>query len=445
MLRVLCNFAPMKQWYLFCLFGLSLSLVCCRLSRAPYPDFVVDPIAIAPHAADSAHTERVRLVNSELDYYMSRHNVDDEGFDMVARYAAEGDSTLAAYMPKGRVTPVGFFQTDGLPRNGKGVTQDSLANIIIGVWQADTLVSGIRIDSAGVYAGQFNRLMEASGHGSYRSTDGSYYEGHWQSDLRHGFGFSVSPHYLRAGIWKNGRFLGERMHYTSDRIYGIDIARYQHEKRRRVFPIDWRKLRVTSLGRKADRPVQGEVDYPVSFVYIKASEGISIRNRYFASDYASARRMGVRVGAYHFFSTRMSGRMQADHFLRQARFSKGDLPPVLDVEPSDAAIRKMGGPEVLFREMRQWIKIVEKHTGTRPILYLNQNFVKQYLDLAPDLKRDYLVWIARYGAYKPDVHLAIWQLSCDGRVEGIVPEVDLNVFNGYQGQWEDFLREECIR
>ena len=105
----------------------------------------------------------------------------------------------------------------------------------------------------------------------------------------------------------------------------------------------------------------------------------------------------------------------------------------------------MGGPAVLFREIREWIKIVEKHTGARPILYLNQRFVKTYLDEAPDLKRDYLVWIARYGAYKPDVHLAIWQLSSDGRVKGIVNEVDINVFNGYEGQWQEFLSEECIK
>lgn len=407
---------------------------------------VLDMPSLPKVAKDTAAVSlRARQIKAELQYYLSRHNVDDEGFDMVARYGEEGDSTLSAFMPKGRTSPLSQLELPHLKRHGKGIAHDSCGRIIIGRWQADTLVYGIRIDSAGVYAGQFNRQLQADGHGSYRSVDGAYYEGHWQGDLREGFGFSVSPKILRAGIWKRGQFLGERMYYTSDRIYGIDISRYQHEHRRRSFPIDWRNIRIQSLGRKANRPVRGEVDYPVSFVYIKATQGISIHNRFFATDYAASRRQNIPTGAYHFFSTRTNGRSQAQYFLKNARFSKGDMPPVLDVEPSDKQIAQMGGPTVLFREMREWIKVVEKHTGARPILYLNQRFVKTYLDEAPDLKRDYLVWIARYGVYKPDVHLAIWQLSADGRVKGIVNEVDINVFNGYEGQWQEFLSEECIK
>jgi len=393
----------------------------------------------------AALARRAKLVKGELDYYLSRHNVDDEGFDMVARYAEEGDSTLSAFMPKGRTSPLSQLHLRTLPRRGKGIAHDSLGRIIIGKWDADTLVSGIRIDSAGIYAGQLNRHMKAEGHGSYRSVDGAYYEGHWENDLREGFGFSVSTRILQAGIWKKGKFLGERMYYTSDRIYGIDISRYQHEYRRRVHSIDWRNMRIESLGRKAKRPVRGEVDYPVSFVYIKATQGTTITNHYFVNDYTASRRQNIPTGAYHFFSTHMGGRAQAQHYLSKARFTSGDLPPMLDVEPTDKQIAKMGGIQSLFREMREWIKVVEKRTGARPILYLNQRFVKTYLDEAPDLKRDYLVWIARYGAYKPDVHLAIWQLSADGRVKGIGNEVDINVFNGYEGQWQEFLEEECIK
>ena len=427
---------------------LSAVVACQSDEKAPRKTvpvtFEAEPLP-HPSADTAAQAQHRRLVNNELEYYLSRHNVDDEGFDMVARYAEEGDSTLSAYMPQGHATPLGILKLRHMLREGKGIAHDSCGHLIIGTWRNDTLVSGIRIDSLGIYAGQFNRHMKASGHGSFRSVDGSYYEGHWQDDQREGFGFRVSASNLQAGIWKSDRFLGERMHYTSDRIYGIDISRYQHEMRRRVYPITWRYLRITGLGTKANRPVQGNVDYPVSFVYIKATEGTSIYNRYFAADYAAARRYGIHVGAYHFFRTRQGGRIQANYFLSKARFQHGDLPPVLDIEPTDRQIQQMGGSDVLFREIREWIKVVEKRTGVRPILYVNQRFVKKYLDEAPDLKRDYLVWIARYGAYKPDVHLALWQLSADGRVNGIRPEVDINVFNGYEGQWEEFLREECVK
>ena len=118
---------------------------------------------------------------------------------------------------------------------------------------------------------------------------------------------------------------------------------------------------------------------------------------------------------------------------------------MLDIEPSDNQIKKMGGANALFKNIRIWLNIIEKRIGVRPLLYINQRFANTWLDNAPDLKDNYHFWIARYGEYKPDIHLSIWQLSGDGNVKGIQSEVDLNVFNGYQGQWDEFLQEQCIR
>lgn len=387
-------------------------------------------------------------IKAELDYYLQRHNVMDEGFSTVSRYAAEGDSTLDVYMPVGKVSPFGLFQRwKNHLREGKCIVTDSQQRIIIGTFHADTLVSGIRIDSLGIYAGQFNRHWQASGHGSYQHADGSYYEGHWEYDMRHGFGFCVSTDNLRAGVWRNDRFRGERMNYHSDRIYGIDISRYQHERGRRKYTVDWNRMRIVSFGNRISQErVTGTVDYPVSFVFVKASEGISIVNRYFTADYENCRRRNIPVGAYHFFSTKQTPREQASHFLKTARFQRGDLPPMLDIEPSDAQINQMGGAEVMFRNIRIWLDIVERRVGVRPLLYVNQRFVNTWIDpYAPDLKRDYLFWIARYGDYKPDIHLAFWQMTDNGRVNGITPTVDIDAFNGYEGHWQEFLRENCIK
>ena len=41
--------------------------------------------------------------------------------------------------------------------------------------------------------------------------------------------------------------------------------------------------------------------------------------------------------------------------------------------------------------------------------------------------------------------LAVWQLSPNGRVNGIHGEVDINVFNGFQTQWDEFLDEMTIK
>lgn len=53
---------------------------------------------------------------------------------------------------------------------------------------------------------------------------------------------------------------------------------------------------------------------------------------------------------------------------------------------------------------------------------------------------NYPVWIARYGQYRPNIHLAFWQLTPYGRVDGIHGEVDINVFNGYKEQFDEFLQ-----
>ena len=418
-------------------------------------------------------------IRQELYYYLDRHNVQDEGFDMVAERVtvlvneksrlekwrdalATIDTTTHLYAKKTvtrqridsiRLSPVfvgvgGGVWTQGrwlrIERTGKGVSFDHSGRLVAGTWNADTMSSGMRYDEEGRYRGQTDRWMQACGHGIYRYADYTY-EGRFADDREDGFGVAVSTLKLRAGEWKGGKFKGERMQYTSERIYGIDISKYQHGKGRKKYPIHWRQLRITSLGRMSKKRVNGEVNYPVSFVYIKSTEGTTIRNRFYASDYTQARKQGVRVGAYHFFSTRTSGAMQARYFLKNTRFRSGDLPPVLDIEPTAAQIKKMGGVEAMFRNIRQWLKAVHGATGVKPVLYIGQSFVNKYLDSAPDIKKNYNVWIARYGEFKPDVKLLYWQLSPDGRVSGIHGDVDINVFNGYRSQFNEFIQQNCIR
>lgn len=331
-------------------------------------------------------------------------------------------------------------------RDGLGQTTDSLGRTVTSMWRADTLVRGVRTDSMGVYIGEFSNNLVEEGHGIYFGNDGSFYNGNWKDGLYSGFGCSLSAAgKVRTGEWKAGKFRGERLTYTSERIYGIDISRYQHGKGRKKYPIHWDKVRITHLGKISRKKVSGTVNYPVSFVYIKSTEGISVRNPYYLSDYQQARKHGIHCGAYHFFSHTTQASKQAYYFLKHSRFSKGDFPPVLDVEPTPSQVKAMGGPAAMFSRIRTWLNIVRQHTGVKPILYVSQQFVNKYLPEAPDLMHNYMVWIARYGEYKPDVKLVFWQLCPDGRVSGITGEVDINVFNGYRDQFNQFLINERIK
>ena len=296
----------------------------------------------------------------------------------------------------------------------------------------------------GRYEGQLRKNVP-NGYGKFYGDKGSFYDGHWKDGKRDGFGIYVAPHeYLQVGEWKADVFKGERLTYTPDRIYGIDLSRHQHEKNNKVYHIYWNKLRITDLGTLSTKTIKGKVDYPISFAYVKSTEGCTVLNTYYEVDYKAARAHGIRTGTYHFFSTKSAGVAQADYFLKCSKFNKGDLPPVLDVEPTDAQIVAMGGPKVMFHHIRAWMSRVQKHTGKRPILYISQAFANTYMPLDPYLADNYHVWIARYGEYKPNLKLAYWQLSPDGKVRGIHGDVDINVFNGYRNQYEEFLKRHCF-
>lgn len=432
---------------------------------------------------------------SDVDYYLKTHTVTDNGFDIVARYSKEltaaTDSLLlvqkkvAAALQKKNLSihlSRRYYQhtAEGTIECHPITMRDSILLLSGAAWSAtsmarDTTVSmpliqralsqhvafsrlqhhlalyrqhhpvyTTAIDSLGTYTGQRDSLNLPHGVGTFQSLHGDFYEGDWEHGKRTGLGFSMSPgKRLCMGEWKDDKFLGERMAYTQQRIYGIDISRYQHEKqvvvkrgrRKRTvtqhFAINWKNLRITSLGHQSKKTIHGEVDYPVRFIYIKATEGVTVKNKYFASDYDNSRKHGYRTGAYHFYSVRTPGGNQAVNFLRNSRYAKGDLPPVLDLEPTDAQIRQAGGINRLFQGVRVWLNTVERQRGVRPILYISQRFVNKYLPLAPDLMKNYDVWIARYGEYKPNVNLVYWQLCQDGRVAGIQTPVDINVFNGF--------------
>ncbi|MBR1548197.1 MAG: hypothetical protein IJ637_05670, partial [Prevotella sp.] len=172
----------------------------------------------------------------EMQYYLHVHNVTDDGYNMVADYNTrlqqcsqqlesrlarlEGDadtvsrqiiSTIripAQERPMIAVKTMGGFWRAGyfhshFSLSGKAIARDPMNRIVCGIWQADSIVTGVRKDSLGVYRGQMNSSLLAHGQGSYDSVSGSHYEGFWQDDACHGFGFeSATDHQVRIGTWK---------------------------------------------------------------------------------------------------------------------------------------------------------------------------------------------------------------------------------------------------
>lgn len=504
-LRTITHVRPaswVNRWWLPSCFG----MLACKKDSAEYalPNLQGDATDVLNNVYQSACTatkERRRQYVSQLediDYYLSTHGLQDEGFDVVLRrrdVVARSVDSIDVILR--HVKNIGYDAAKKLPqvamRSKYYVVYDSIRHeavlrdglregYVMFQTQRKRTPKGARpvylyADSLGCadckaapvarqlysvehYEGQYVRVDTLADDVKERIGEVS------DSLLRHGFGVGFDDK-VRAGKWEYGAYKGEQPVYTSNHIYGIDISRYQHEpssaktvtrvqkvkvgkrwvkKRVKVkvsYPILWDKLRITSLGTKSKKKIDGEVDYPISFIYIKSTEGVSVLNNYYLGDYKQARSHGFRVGTYHFFSTKSSAASQVMFFLKNSRYDAGhDLPPVLDLEPSAAQINAMGGPAALLASARQWLELVERYRGVRPILYVSQTFVNRYfVDKYKDgihLKKNYNVWIARYGEYKPDVRLSFWQLSPDGRVRGITGHVDINIFNGYADSFKSF-------
>lgn len=201
--------------------------------------------------------------------------------------------------------------------------------------------------------------------------------------------------------------------YPKGTVRGIDISHYQDN-------INWDKLR--------NAQIQGS---PVSFVFVKATEGTNILDENFNQNFFNAKKNDIIRGAYHFFSTTSSGKAQAKYYCKMVQLDEKDLPPVLDVESIG-----LYSPKKLQKEVLEWLREVEKHYGVTPILYTYYKFKTSYLN-NPELDK-YPHWIAHYYVdslvYKGE--WKFWQHTDAGKVDGIKGNVDVNLFNG---SYQDLL------
>jgi GH25 family lysozyme M1 (1,4-beta-N-acetylmuramidase) len=117
------------------------------------------------------------------------------------------------------------------------------------------------------------------------------------------------PWTYRNGIKVAGQFRGITLYEVlaplEPFVEGIDVSWYQKK-------IDWKQMANSKV-----------------FAFIKATEGTSLEDKLFASNWSGARNAGLLRGAYHFFHPSVDPIEQADFFL--SKVATCELPPVLDV------------------------------------------------------------------------------------------------------------------
>lgn len=178
----------------------------------------------------------------------------------------------------------------------------------------------------------------------------------------------------------------------------------------------------------------------LSFVIIKASEGVTFKDRNFRVNYDKAISAGMSVGAYHFFRFDCGGADQARNLLRAVGDRELPLGLFIDVEkqgnPSGIPADKIASR---LTAMVEYINLA----GHRVTIYTNTDGYFEYVE--PTLPGSDL-WICSFKSTPPGLpNVWFWQYSHSGRVSGSRHAVDLDAFAGSREDFDRFIEDHAVR
>ncbi len=174
----------------------------------------------------------------------------------------------------------------------------------------------------------------------------------------------------------------------------------------------------------------------VEFVWMKASEGASFRDKKFSDNHHQAGAAGLKRGAYHFFRFDKDGVEQAINLLEAIGNRNLEMGMAIDVESS-------GNPEGISEDViRERLAAMVDYLNLRgiaPTLYCNR---KDYFNYMEDTFPGHYLWVCSLSEEPSRGACTFWQFSHTGNVKGIEGEVDMNVFGGSRSEWEDFINAQ---
>lgn len=182
---------------------------------------------------------------------------------------------------------------------------------------------------------------------------------------------------------------------TTADMDGIDVSHHNGK-------IDWKEVAASKQ---------------IQFAYAKATEGGTHQDKKFKRNAREARKHGIKIGAYHFFSM-APAQDQFNNYRKMVSKSDVDLIPVIDFEKTYGKTTKQ-----LCDRLEELCTLMEKHYGHKPMIYTSESL---YANVLKKRFGSYPMWISRYKS-QPVVRYTIWQYSEWGKVKG-VGVCDVNKF-----------------
>lgn len=226
-----------------------------------------------------------------------------------------------------------------------------------------------------------------------------------------------------GGLFR-GATLSEAAADEKDWTRGMDVSGHQRN-------VDW-----AAAWRRGGR-----------FVYIKATEGTSFRNPYFAQQYNGSYSVGMIRGAYHFaLPNRSSGAAQGAYLARHGGQWTSDgrtLPPALDIEYNPYGPTCYGlSPSAMVSWIKDFSDTVEDKVGRHPVIYTTANWWKRCTGNDSSIGDKNPLWIARWSTESGELPAGwekwrFWQTSNRGSLPG-----DQNVFGGSLKKLRKFAKDD---
>ena len=115
------------------------------------------------------------------------------------------------------------------------------------------------------------------------------------------------------------------------------------------------------------------------FVYVRATFGVSIKDKRYDIHRKAAEQHRIPVGAYHFLIANASAKEQFKHFSSVVKRNHLSLRPMLDVEESDYWDAPKGFTDKDAHDLiRDWCDLSEKEFGVAPIIYTTETLYRRY-------------------------------------------------------------------
>jgi GH25 family lysozyme M1 (1,4-beta-N-acetylmuramidase) len=229
---------------------------------------------------------------------------------------------------------------------------------------------------------------------------------------------------LALGLVTSGAAVAPVPSQAAAAVYGPDVSRWQHPN---GTAIGWGKVK----------------DAGNSFAIIKATEGGTYTNPWYARDVAGARRAGLVVGGYHYARptpSMSSAVTQARYFASVIGDVRrpGTMPPILDLETTGGL---NAGQLVTWAQV--FTETLRELTGRDPVVYTYINFWSARMAGTAAFTR-FPLWLAYYNprVYPPLIggwqDHAMWQYTDRSKISGIAGGVDRNRFMGSAAEFAAF-------